>query len=396
MPLEPLQADVLGPDYRVETFSLPPDDEGPVVATLVTLEPDRPNGRAVLHVHGFADYFFHDEYAEWWTDRGYTSTPSTCASTAGRCASTRRPTTSATSREYFAELDVAWWRITQRDGHTDVVASGHSTGGLTLPLWVHERRPAELPALVLNSPWFDMQGAAWLRSPAARVALERIGTRRPMRRSRARSTSVYGRSLHRDHDGEWDFDLDWKPLQSWPVYAGWLRAVRRGHARAARRPRRRLPHAGALLGAVVARRADRRDAPRPTTSCSTSQQIRRWASSVGRHVTSVAVEGALHDVVLSRPEVRATAYAALDTWLRAWVATGSSDPVESAQRRSGPTSRRPRPTTTAITARSSGGGRRRPTVAPSWPPTTEPRRDQAGDLPVDVGDGDEDQPRRRR
>ena len=36
MPPEPLQADVLGPDYRVETISLPPDGEGPVVATLVT------------------------------------------------------------------------------------------------------------------------------------------------------------------------------------------------------------------------------------------------------------------------------------------------------------------------------------------------------------------------
>ena len=71
MPLVPLQADILGPDFRVETISLPPDPEGPVVATLVTLAPERPNGRAVLHVHGFADYFFHTEYARWWADRGY-------------------------------------------------------------------------------------------------------------------------------------------------------------------------------------------------------------------------------------------------------------------------------------------------------------------------------------
>ena len=71
MPLVPLQADVLGPDYRVETISLPPDSEGAVVATLVSLEPEHPNGRAVLHVHGFADYFFHTEYARWWADRGY-------------------------------------------------------------------------------------------------------------------------------------------------------------------------------------------------------------------------------------------------------------------------------------------------------------------------------------
>ena len=36
----------------------------------------------------------------------------------------------------------------------------------------------------------------------------------------------YARSLHRDYFGEWDFDLAWKPEASWPVYAGWIRAVR--------------------------------------------------------------------------------------------------------------------------------------------------------------------------
>ena len=50
------------------------------------------------------------------------------------------------------------------------------------------------------------------------------------------------------------------------------------------------------------------------------EQIRRWASSVGRHVTSVAIDGAMHDVVLSRPEVRAQVYDVIGTWLEAWLA----------------------------------------------------------------------------
>jgi len=36
-------------------------------------------------------------------------------------------------------------------------------------------------------------------------------------------------------------------------------------------------------------------------------------------VTYVAVEGARHDVVLSRPEPRATAYAEIERWLCAYV-----------------------------------------------------------------------------
>ncbi len=329
MPLVPSQADILGPDYRVETFSLPPDAEGPVVATLVTLPPARPNGRAVLHVHGFADYFFHTEYAEWWAERGYTFYALDLRKYGRSLREHQTPNYVSDLSEYFGEIDLAWWRITQRDGFTEVIASGHSTGGLTVPLWIHERRPPELLALVLNSPWFDMQGAAWLRNPATGVAINRIGSRRPMQEIPRKISGVYGRSLHREHGGEWDYDLDWKPLESRPVYVGWLRAVRQGHARL---------HAGLdvqcptlVLSSARSWFGEQTDETVATHDIVLDvEQIRRWASSVGRHVTSIAVEGAMHDVVLSRPEVRATAYDTISTWLDAWIAA-PADPASDEQ-----------------------------------------------------------------
>src|SRR6185369_15874071 len=63
--------DVLGEPYVAETITLPPDDEGEVVATLVRRFASRTTTKAVLHLHGFADYFFQTEYAAWWADRGY-------------------------------------------------------------------------------------------------------------------------------------------------------------------------------------------------------------------------------------------------------------------------------------------------------------------------------------
>jgi alpha-beta hydrolase superfamily lysophospholipase len=63
--------DILGPPYTAETLDLPDDDEGQVVATLVHRPAGEATDRAVLHVHGFADYFFQTAYAEWWTERGY-------------------------------------------------------------------------------------------------------------------------------------------------------------------------------------------------------------------------------------------------------------------------------------------------------------------------------------
>ena len=47
--------------------------------------------------------------------------------------------------------------------------------------------------------------------------------------------------------------------------------------------------------------------------------IRYWATSIGRHVTYVAVEGARHDVVLSLPDVRAKVYEEMETWARAYL-----------------------------------------------------------------------------
>ena len=52
------RTDVLGPPWEAETLELGHDEEGPVVATLVSRRAADPTGRAVLHVHGFADYFF--------------------------------------------------------------------------------------------------------------------------------------------------------------------------------------------------------------------------------------------------------------------------------------------------------------------------------------------------
>ena len=89
----------------------------------------------MLHVHGFADYFFHTEYARWWADRGYTFYALDLRKYGRSLREHQTPHYVADLGEYFAEIDLAWWRITQRDGHRDVIASGHSTGGLTVPLW---------------------------------------------------------------------------------------------------------------------------------------------------------------------------------------------------------------------------------------------------------------------
>ncbi|WP_435768705.1 alpha/beta hydrolase [Nocardioides sp. SYSU DS0651] len=311
--------DVLGEPWLAETIALEPDFEGEVVATLVSRVTDAPSERATLHVHGFSDYFFQAEYGEWWVEHGHDM----YALDLRKYGRSIRPHQSATYvadlDEYFAELDEAWERITRRDGHRKVVVSAHSTGGLIVSLWADARKPAELAGLVLNSPWLDLQGKAWMRSPAATAVIDRVGRRQPMRELPREVHGFYTRSLHREHEGEWEFDLAWKPVGSFPVRFGWLRAIRIGH--------RRLQAGLDVPAPVLVLSSDRSSAP--TEMCDDVgctdivldvRQIRRWATAIGKHVTYVAVPGAVHDVVLSRGEARRRAYLELERWLASYVA----------------------------------------------------------------------------
>lgn len=309
--------DVLGAPYTAETIGFPPDREGPVVATLVKRAADEPTHKAVLHVHGFADYFFQTEYAEWWNARGYDFYAVDLRKYGRSLRPHQTPNYVDDLAEYYPDLDSSWHRITQRDGHDHVVVTAHSTGGLTSTLWADERRPAQLAGLVLNSPWFDMHGSVLLRT-AGTAALKQIGARRPLREIPRKVTGYYTRSLHRDHEGEWEFDLEWKPIQSWPVYAGWLRAIRTGHA---------VLHAGLDVPAPALVLSSGASAQPPEMGDDVHRhdivldvrQIRRWAPAVGRHVTVVAVQDARHDVILSLPEVRERVYDEMDRWLTAYV-----------------------------------------------------------------------------
>ncbi|BBH15913.1 hypothetical protein Back2_02000 [Nocardioides baekrokdamisoli] len=307
--------DVLGQPFTAETIELTPDFEGAVAATLVRLAAPQPTDRAVLYVHGFSDYFFQRDLAQWWTDRGYDF----YALDLRKYGRSMRPgqTKAYVSdlSQYDEDLDAAWQRITERDGHNRVILSGHSTGGLTTALWVDRRRPQELLGMVLNSPWLDLQGGAAQRVILTAVA--RVGAKlAPLKVIPREVSGLYTQSLHRDYGGEWDFDLDLKPVSSFPVTLGWVNAIRRGHARV---------HRGLSIPVpVLVLSSDASIWPTdPVPEVHNHDivldvaQIKRRSTLLGPDVTYAAVPGALHDVVLSAPPVREAAYATTDDWLHA-------------------------------------------------------------------------------
>lgn len=317
----PWATDILGDGYQQQTFELgpDPDGEGRIVGVVVRRTPRAGEeiAGAVLYIHGFSDYFFQTDLADFFAARGLAF----YALDLRKSGRARRPGQTAhyasDLAQYDAELDHALGLIAADHPGRPVTILAHSTGGLIAPLYLDRRRRkgqlGAIAALVLNSPWLDLQGKPMMRGPVT-WGLRVLARLRPFREL-DQSGSVYGSSLHTSGTGEWEFDVDLKPLAGFPVTVGWLNAIRRGHARL---------HRGLDVGVpTLVLHSDKThyslrysDASDRADTVLDVRQIARWAGSLGRGTDVVAVTDARHDVFLSLEEPRQSAYRLLDAWLR--------------------------------------------------------------------------------
>jgi alpha-beta hydrolase superfamily lysophospholipase len=307
--------DLLGAPYERQTIDLGSDDEGPVTATLVRRRAERPDGRAVLYVHGFADYFFQPHLADFFVEQGIDFYALDLRKYGRSLLPHQTPNFCTDIADYYPELDEAARIIREVDGHDRLLINGHSTGCLITALWAHDRRDTgTVDALFFNSPFFDMN-APWLVKTIATPITVGVGRRRPYRRVPLGLNEVHGSSLHRDRYGEWDYDLAWKPLPGFPVRAGWLRAIHLGQKRL---------HAGLDIQAPVLvatstvsyKRARWSDAARAADSVLDVDHMAKWTPALGRRTTLVRIEGGLHDLALSAEPARKQFFDEVGRWIR--------------------------------------------------------------------------------
>jgi len=327
--------DVL-PGYWQRTIPLGPDPvgEGEIVATLIRRgEPAGPSdaGHAVLAVHGYTDYFFNTALADHFADRGFAF----YALDLQKCGRSRRdgqtPHFITNLDDYDAELDHALAAIREHHRPAKVLVYGHSSGGLIVSLWLDRIRRRDAAAhagiggLVLNSPFLDLHGPAVLRHSVTSALIAGLSRVRSRGVVRTPTEGGYGTTLHRDYHGEFDYDLQWKPVGGFPITLGWLHAIRRGHARL---------HRGLDVGVPnLILRSDH--TVRETSDAASMQcgdavldvtQIARRAGCIGNHSTIVPIGDAKHDVFLSLPQPRRAAYRQLDLWLDRYLHTDRTEP----------------------------------------------------------------------
>lgn len=306
--------DHLGPGFTMRDLPL----QGNLVATLVQHPAPENTRGAVLYVHGWADYFFQRHVAEHFAGLGYDFYALDLRHYGRSLRPGAVPCDCRDLREYYEELDAAV-AVIRDDGHQQLVVMGHSTGGLLTPLWLADRREQiTAQALILNSPWLELS-EHWLLQTAGTWVIRGAGRVAPSLALPRRIGPAYGESLHKDHRGEWDYKLAWKPIRAVPIRLGWIAAIRRAQARVHRGLRLELPIV--VLHSDHSRLDLVKWAPEAMTADTMLdvQQMMQWAPSLGSDVTTVMIAGAMHDVFLSGKPIRERALSRMDDWLLARV-----------------------------------------------------------------------------
>ncbi|MCH7294834.1 MULTISPECIES: alpha/beta hydrolase [Acinetobacter] len=307
------QPDILGEDYQQLTLNFADDYDGKVVATLVRKKATEATKKAVLYIHGFADYFFQKEMAEQFNQHGYDFYALDLRKYGRSKLPHQKLYYVLDLREYDAEISKALEVISQ-ENHNQVVLAGHSTGGLIATLYAaHYPDHRLIKAVWNNSPFYDFYKSV-IEKKVGIPLLSEVGKRLPNAKFPSGLNPWYTPSLHKDFYGEWDFNLDWKPKTMPFVHLSFVTAIHEAQKEI---------HQGVTLNVPTLIMHSHQskfpkkwgiDAQQSDVILDVNDMTQN-AKKMKGDVQTLSIQNGLHDLVLSAPPVRAQVYKDLFAWL---------------------------------------------------------------------------------
>lgn len=274
----------------------------------------KPARGIILYVHGYNDYYFQKEMAQKADSAGYAFFAIDLHYCGRSFAPGDRRGDLRNMREFFPELDFAveLARVItkERAGHAHslpLVLIGHSQGGLLVSFYAESRPAEKFAALVLNSPFFDFN-FNWLVRNVAIPVVSELAIYLPDFSIGSSGNPNYAYAINRERYGEWQYNTEWKSEERPEQFLGWIRGVYRAQLEL---------HKGFHINSPVL--VLHGDCSEDDDEWSYDQMhcdgvldvehIEMWAPKVGTKVTTETVAGGLHDLYLSRKDVRDEAYA---------------------------------------------------------------------------------------
>lgn len=299
-------------NYTSTQIQLEPDYEGEVVATLISSDLNQGNKKAVLYIHGYVDYFFQAHLGKAFNEQDYDFYALDLRKYGRSLLEHQHPNYCKSLSEYYEEISLALRQIYEKSNH-DVYLMGHSTGGLITSNYMIEGEEKDLvKGLILNSPFFDFNFGDFQKSLIVFAAKVMAAPFDYAKVSGALSPA-YAESIHKDYYGEWDFSLDWKPIEGFPTYFAWILAINEAQ--------QKLLEASIDIPILVmysngsAKYSKYTEESKNKDTVLNVEDIKRVGAELGPQVSLMEIENAVHDIFLSSKKVRENALKQMFDWL---------------------------------------------------------------------------------
>ena len=299
-------------DFDYQTIQLSPDYEGEVTATLISSKFNTGDRESVLYLHGYIDYFFHPHVCEQFIKNNLDFYALDLRKYGRSMLEHQRANFCLDIEEYFEEISIAIRQI-NKTGNSPIHLLGHSTGGLIASNYMnHGKEVSSIKSLILNSPFLDFNQPD-IAKKATFLTAKIASTILPYSYINGALSPVYAQSLHKDHYGEWDFNPDWKPIKGFPTYFKWIVAIHSAQ--------KKLLESNIEVPVLVMHSSRSRSMSTFSEEAMSSdtvlniEDIKRIGSRLGKQVTLLDIDNALHDVFLSPKEVREAAFNEMFAWL---------------------------------------------------------------------------------
>lgn len=310
--------DILKNGFEQTTIIHPDDYEGAVVSTLIRKKNPNQSKKAVLCIHGFNDYFFQTIIAEKFLEKDYHFYALDLRKYGRSILPNHKPNNVRNLSEYYEDLDAAL-AIIKNEGNTEIALYGHSTGGLIISLYAVDRIRIELfDVLICNSPFYDFN-VPWIQKKTVIPLLAFLGRLNPNIALPIGFSKFYGKSLHKNDFGEWDYNLKWKPHAAPSINAGWVNAIHQGHSRIAKgisiyKSILILHSLKSVYPKIWSEKMFEGDA-----ILNVNDIVKRAKLIEAPNKDVIGFDAAIHDLVLSRKPVRNFVFEAIFEWLETYL-----------------------------------------------------------------------------
>ncbi len=300
-------------DFTSTTLNLKDDYEGLVTATLIQANANLNSQKSILYIHGFVDYFFQADMAEKFVEEGYNFYAIDLRKYGRSILPHQHQNYCKGMQEYYEEITQGI-EIIKKFSTQDLYLLGHSTGGLLASNYIiNGSLRLNVKALLLNSPFFDLKIPKALTTPL--YLFSKVATFFWTYANLPKALSpAYAQSIHKDFHGEWEFNLNFKPIEGFPAYFSWFIAIIEAQKNLLK-PQLTLP-------ILIMHSSSSKDINVYEKEVQTVdivldiKDIEKVGNQLGNNVSLITIKDALHDIFLSKEEVREVAYAEMFKWLK--------------------------------------------------------------------------------